>query len=201
MRLVLLLTAVGGVGLVVCELLGPVRFADLAGGARRRRRGVRHRRWPISFGAAAVGRDGGAGAAPAARAARPGSPARCSSALRRRARWRCSAGPDVLVLAGDRFRRSTTWPTARPGRCSAPSCTPASTPRTGRPRCRRCRWPWRSAGSSATSPSRRLAAAVSIEAAFARRRRRRPAGCGGLPAAAAHRPAPRPRSRRRRRAA
>ncbi len=33
MRLVLLLTAVGGVGLVGCELLGPVRFADLAGGA------------------------------------------------------------------------------------------------------------------------------------------------------------------------
>ena len=32
MRLVLLLTAVGGVGLVGCELLGPVRFADLAGG-------------------------------------------------------------------------------------------------------------------------------------------------------------------------
>jgi MFS family permease len=33
MRLVLLLTAVGGVGLVGCELLGPVRFAELAGGA------------------------------------------------------------------------------------------------------------------------------------------------------------------------
>ena len=33
MRLVLLLTAVGGVGLVGCELLGPVRFADLAEGA------------------------------------------------------------------------------------------------------------------------------------------------------------------------
>jgi MFS family permease len=32
MRLVLVLTAVGGVGLVGCELLGPVRFADLAGG-------------------------------------------------------------------------------------------------------------------------------------------------------------------------
>jgi hypothetical protein len=32
MRLVLLLTAVGGVGLVGCELLGPVRFADLAEG-------------------------------------------------------------------------------------------------------------------------------------------------------------------------
>ncbi|MFD2091593.1 MFS transporter [Blastococcus deserti] len=31
MRLVLLVTAVGGVGLVGCELLGPVRFADLAG--------------------------------------------------------------------------------------------------------------------------------------------------------------------------
>jgi hypothetical protein len=33
MRLVLLLTAVGGIGLVGCELLGPVRFAELAGGA------------------------------------------------------------------------------------------------------------------------------------------------------------------------
>jgi hypothetical protein len=32
MRLVLLLTAVGGIGLVACELLGPVRFATLAGG-------------------------------------------------------------------------------------------------------------------------------------------------------------------------
>ena len=32
MRLVLLLTAVGGVALVVCELLGPLRFAELAGG-------------------------------------------------------------------------------------------------------------------------------------------------------------------------
>jgi hypothetical protein len=32
MRLVLLLTALGGVGLVACELLGPVRFAELAGG-------------------------------------------------------------------------------------------------------------------------------------------------------------------------
>jgi MFS family permease len=33
MRLVLLLTAAGGVALVGCELLGPVHFADLAGGA------------------------------------------------------------------------------------------------------------------------------------------------------------------------
>ena len=32
MRLVLLLTAVGGVALVACELLGPVRFSELAGG-------------------------------------------------------------------------------------------------------------------------------------------------------------------------
>ncbi len=32
MRVVLLLTAVGGAGLVACELLGPVRFAELAGG-------------------------------------------------------------------------------------------------------------------------------------------------------------------------
>lgn len=32
MRRVLLLTAVGGVGLVACELLGPVRFSELAGG-------------------------------------------------------------------------------------------------------------------------------------------------------------------------
>jgi hypothetical protein len=32
LRTVLLLTAVGGVGLVACELLGPGRFADLAGG-------------------------------------------------------------------------------------------------------------------------------------------------------------------------
>ena len=31
MRLVLLLTAVGGTGLVACELLGPVRFSELAG--------------------------------------------------------------------------------------------------------------------------------------------------------------------------
>jgi hypothetical protein len=32
LRLVLLLTAAGGAGLVACELLGPVRFAELAGG-------------------------------------------------------------------------------------------------------------------------------------------------------------------------
>jgi MFS family permease len=54
MRLVLLLTAVGGVGLVGCELLGPVRFAELAGGADDGA-AVYGVVLAISFGAAALG--------------------------------------------------------------------------------------------------------------------------------------------------
>ncbi|MGY1827457.1 MULTISPECIES: MFS transporter [unclassified Blastococcus] len=54
MRLVLLLTAVGGVGLVVCELLGPVRFAELTGG-RDDGAAVYGVVLAISFGGAAVG--------------------------------------------------------------------------------------------------------------------------------------------------
>jgi hypothetical protein len=54
MRLVLLLTAVGGVGLVACELLGPVRFADLAGG-RDGGAAVYGTVLAISFAGAAVG--------------------------------------------------------------------------------------------------------------------------------------------------
>ena len=54
MRLVLLLTAVGGVALVVCELLGPLRFAELAGG-RDDGAAVYGTVLAISFGAAAVG--------------------------------------------------------------------------------------------------------------------------------------------------
>src|SRR3954468_17296523 len=54
LRLVLLLTAVGGVGLVVCELLGPGRFADLAGG-RDGGAAVYGTVLAISFAAAAVG--------------------------------------------------------------------------------------------------------------------------------------------------
>jgi MFS family permease len=54
MRLVLLLTAVGGIGLVACELLGPVRFADLAG-SRDDGAAVYGTVLALSFAAAAVG--------------------------------------------------------------------------------------------------------------------------------------------------
>jgi MFS family permease len=112
MRLVLLLTAVGGVGLVACELLGPVRFAELAGG-RDDGAAVYGTVLAVSFGVAAVG----AMAVPALRGLLGGS-----------TRWTCAlllgagagalgvlAGPDVLLVAGAGFAvfylaHGSTWP-------------------------------------------------------------------------------------------
>ena len=112
MRLVLVLTAIGGVGLVACELLGPVRFADLAGG-RDGGAAVYGTVLAISFGVAAVG----AMAVPALRRLLGGS-----------TRWTCAlllafgaagmavlAGPDVLLVAGAGFAvhylaHGASWP-------------------------------------------------------------------------------------------
>jgi MFS family permease len=112
MRLVLLLTAVGGVGLVACELLGPVRFAELAGG-RDDGAAVYGTVLAVSFGVAAVG-------------------AMAVTTLRRllggSTRWTCAlllglgagamaviAGPDVLLVAGAGFAvyylaHGSSWP-------------------------------------------------------------------------------------------
>jgi hypothetical protein len=112
MRLVLLLTAVGGFGLVVCELLGPVRFADLTGGSDNGA-AVYGVVLAISFAAAAVG----AVATPSLR-----------RLLRNSTRATCAllfamgglalavvAGPDVLVVAGAGFAlyymaHGSSWP-------------------------------------------------------------------------------------------
>ena len=164
MRLVLLLTAVGGVALVVCELLGPLRFAELAGG-RDDGAAVYGTVLAISFGAAAVGAMAGAGAAPAAARLHPGhlrAADRCSAPPRSPC-WpgrTCWSSP-ALGFAAYYVAHGSTWPLL-----SAVLHTRVDARPTARPRSRRCRWPWRSAGSSATSPSRRSPAAVSIDAAF-----------------------------------
>ncbi|MCW2678750.1 MAG: Major Facilitator Superfamily protein [Frankiales bacterium] len=54
LRVVLLLTAVGGIAIVAFELLGPLRFAELAGG-REEGAAVLGTVQAVSFGAAAVG--------------------------------------------------------------------------------------------------------------------------------------------------
>ena len=112
MRLVLVLTAVGGAGLVVCELLGPVRFADLAGG-RDGGAAVYGTVLAISFAGAAVGSM---------------MTPRLRRLLRGSTRVTCAslfvlgagalvvvAGPDVLVVAGTGFAvyylaHGATWP-------------------------------------------------------------------------------------------
>jgi MFS family permease len=112
MRLVLLLTAVGGVALVACELLGPLRFAELAGGSDDGA-AVYGTVLAISFGAAAVG----AMLAPALRRLLRGS-TRVTCALlfaMGAAALAVMAGPDVLVLAGAGFAlyyvsHGSTWP-------------------------------------------------------------------------------------------
>jgi MFS family permease len=112
LRLVLLLTAVGGAGLVVCELLGPVRFADLAGGSDGGA-AVYGTVLAISFAMAAVG----AMATPALRRLLRGS-TRATCALlfaMGAAALAVVAGPDVLVLAGAGFAlyylaHGSTWP-------------------------------------------------------------------------------------------
>ena len=112
MRLVLLLTAVGGVGLVACELLGPVRFADLAGG-RDGGAAVYGTVLAISFGASALG----AMTTPTLRRLLRGSTrATCAllSALGALA-LAVVAGPDLLLVAGAGFAlyylaHGSSWP-------------------------------------------------------------------------------------------
>jgi hypothetical protein len=112
MRLVLVLTAVGGVGLVACELLGPVRFADLAGG-RDGGAAVYGTVLAVSFAVAAVG----AMLTPALRRLLGGS-TRMTCALlfaMGAAAMAVVAGPDLLLVAGAGFAvyylaHGSTWP-------------------------------------------------------------------------------------------
>ena len=112
MRLVLLLTAAGGIALVACELLGPLRFADLAGGADDGA-AVYGTVLAVSFGVAAVG----AMAAPALRRLLRGS-TRVTCAvltLLGTAGIAALAGPDLLVVAALGFAayylaHGSTWP-------------------------------------------------------------------------------------------
>ncbi|MCZ2858387.1 MFS transporter [Blastococcus sp. VKM Ac-2987] len=112
MRVVLLLTAVGGVGLVGCELLGPVRFADLAGG-RDGGAAVYGSVLAISFGAAAVG----AMAVPALRRLLGGSTRAACAVLTAVGALALAtlAGPDVLGIAAAGFAlyyvaHGASWP-------------------------------------------------------------------------------------------
>jgi MFS family permease len=112
MRLVLLLTAVGGAGLVVCELLGPLRFADLAGG-RDGGAAVYGQVLAVSFAAAAVG----AMAVPVVRRLLRGSTrATCVLLFALGAGGLAVvAGPDVLLLVAAGFAlyylaHGSTWP-------------------------------------------------------------------------------------------
>lgn len=112
MRLVLLLTGVGGIGLVACELLGPLRFADLAGG-RDGGAAVYGTVLAISFAAAAVG----AVAAPSLRRFLRGSTRVTCAALfvMGAAALAVVAGPDVLFVVGTAFAlyylaHGSVWP-------------------------------------------------------------------------------------------
>jgi hypothetical protein len=112
MRLVLMLTAVGGIGLVACELLGPVRFTDLAGG-RDRGAAVYGTVLAVSFAAAAVG----AVAAPALRRLLRGSTRVTCAALFALGAVALAvvAGPDALFVVGTAFAlyylaHGSVWP-------------------------------------------------------------------------------------------
>ena len=112
LRLVLLLTAVGGVGLVACELLGPGRFADLAGSADDGA-AVYGTVLAVSFGAAAVA----AMAGPSLRRRLRGSTRATCAVLSvlGAAGLVVLAGPDVLLLAAAAFAafyvaHGATWP-------------------------------------------------------------------------------------------
>ncbi len=112
MRLVLLLTAVGGVGLVGCELLGPVRFADLAGGPDDGA-AVYGVVLALSFTAAALG----AVATPGLRRALGGSTRMTCAVLAVLGAGAMSvvAGSDVLAVAATGFAlyyvaHGSTWP-------------------------------------------------------------------------------------------
>jgi MFS family permease len=112
MRLVLLLTAVAGAGLVACELLGPGRFAELAGG-RDGGAAVYGTVLAVSFAGAAVG----AMLTPGLRRLLRGS-TRMTCALLfalGAAAMAVLAGPDVLLVAGAGFAlyylaHGSTWP-------------------------------------------------------------------------------------------
>nr|WP_275585371.1 MFS transporter [Blastococcus saxobsidens] len=112
LRLVLLITAAGGVGLVGCELLGPLRFADLAG-SRDDGAAVYGTVLAISFAAAAVG----AMTTPAMRRLFRGSTrVTCAVlALLGAGALALFSGPDVLVVASVGFAlyyvsHGATWP-------------------------------------------------------------------------------------------
>ena len=112
MRLVLLLTAAGGVALVACELLGPLRFAELAGGADDGA-AVYGTALAISFGVAALG----AMAAPALRRVLRGSTRITCAVLTLLgvAGIAALAGPDLLAVAALGFAayyvaHGSTWP-------------------------------------------------------------------------------------------
>ncbi|WP_167759226.1 MFS transporter [Blastococcus sp. TF02A_35] len=112
MRVVLLLTAVGGVGLAACELLGPVRFGELAGD-RDDGAAVYGVVLATSFAAAAVG----AMAAPALRRVLRGSTrAACAVlAVLGGASLAALAGPDLLAVAATGFvlhyvAHGSAWP-------------------------------------------------------------------------------------------
>jgi MFS family permease len=153
MRLVLLITAAGGVGLVGCELLGPLRFADLAGG-RDGGAAVYGTVLGISFAAAAVG---AMGTPTMRRLFRGSTRVTCAVlAVLGAGALALFAGPDLLVVAAVGFAfyyvsHGATWPLTSAVLHDRVSASPRP---TGPPRCRRCRWPWRWAGSSATWRSR-----------------------------------------------
>jgi MFS family permease len=112
MRLVLLLTAAGGAALVACELLGPVRFSELAGGPDDGA-AVYGVVLAASFAVAAVG----AVATPALRRLLRGSTRVTCAVLTvlGAAGLGVMAGPDVLVLAAVGFAayylaHGSTWP-------------------------------------------------------------------------------------------
>ncbi|SNR37855.1 MFS transporter [Blastococcus mobilis] len=112
MRLVLLLTAVGGVGLVACELLGPLRFTELAGG-RDDGAAVYGTVLGLSFAAAAVG----AMITPRLRRLLRGSTRLTCALLSTLGAGAMAvlAGPDVLVVAAIAFAayyvaHGSSWP-------------------------------------------------------------------------------------------
>jgi hypothetical protein len=112
MRLVLGLTAVGGAALVVCELLGPVRFASLTGG-RDDGAAVYGAVLAVSFAAAAVG---SMGTTALRRLLRGSTRATCAALFALGAgALAVVAGPDVLLVAGAGFAvfylaHGATWP-------------------------------------------------------------------------------------------
>ena len=112
MRLVLVLTAVGGAALVVCELLGPVRFAALTGD-RDDGAAVYGAVLAVSFAAAAVG---SMATTALRRLLRVSTRATCAALfLLGAGALVVVAGPDVLVVAGAGFAvfylaHGATWP-------------------------------------------------------------------------------------------